>query len=98
MLADLTKSVRTLAVERRQLNDKEKQLVAALNRLLPQLGYQVVAANGAGRAGGKQAARIPKRLECPKCDRRFALPAHLGRHMAASHRAKRAPNKKRKAA
>lgn len=26
-----------------------------------------------------------KKLECPECDRKFALPAHLGRHMNSIH-------------
>jgi hypothetical protein len=26
-----------------------------------------------------------KKLKCPKCDRKFALPAHLGRHMNSIH-------------
>ncbi len=28
-----------------------------------------------------------KKLQCPKCDRKFALPAHLGRHMNSIHNA-----------
>lgn len=28
-----------------------------------------------------------KNLKCPKCSRKFALPAHLGRHMNSIHRA-----------
>lgn len=94
MLAELTRSVRTLTTERRQLNDKEKDLVKALNRLLPQLGYQVVRTNGAGQSRSKSGAPAPKLLSCPKCDRRFSLPAHLGRHQAAAH--KRKPPKRAK--
>ena len=27
-----------------------------------------------------------KRLQCPNCDRRFSLPAHLARHVNSAHR------------
>jgi uncharacterized C2H2 Zn-finger protein len=35
--------------------------------------------NGAVKAKGR------KRLKCPKCDRRFAHPLPLARHVSASH-------------
>jgi hypothetical protein len=36
---------------------------------------------------------MQKKLKCSKCDRRFALPAHLARHMNTAH----GSGKKRKA-
>ena len=30
-----------------------------------------------------------KTLRCSKCDRKFSMPAHLARHMAASHGVKK---------
>ena len=30
-----------------------------------------------------------KKFKCPKCDRSFAMPGHLGRHMTATHGAKK---------
>lgn len=33
---------------------------------------------------------LQKRLKCPKCSRRFSMAAHLGRHMATVHGAKKA--------
>ncbi len=40
-----------------------------------------------GRNGS--APRLAKRLHCPPCSRRFALPVHLGRHLSATHHRKR---------
>jgi hypothetical protein len=33
--------------------------------------------------------RLARRLHCPRCSRRFALPVHLGRHLNATHHRKR---------
>ena len=30
-----------------------------------------------------------KKFKCPKCDRSFSMPGHLGRHMTATHGTKR---------
>jgi len=38
-------------------------------------------------AGAGSVRQIP----CPECDRRFALPMHLGRHLRATHDRKPAP-------
>ena len=29
-----------------------------------------------------------KRIKCPKCDRRFSMPAHLARHLGTTHKRK----------
>jgi len=48
------------------------------------------------RADGSSAktagvTRRRRSLRCPRCDRRFAMPVHLGRHLATTHgRKKRA--------
>ena len=44
-----------------------------------------------------------KTLKCPKCDRRFSMPAHLARHMSATHgpkkkKVRRPKRRKRKVA
>jgi len=38
-------------------------------------------------------AAAPRQLPCPECDRRFALPMHLGRHLRAIHRREPAAGK-----
>jgi hypothetical protein len=76
--------------DRVRITQRERQLVAMLNRLLPSLGYRVVPNGGSRDTGARLSARssAQKSLVCEVCDRRFAHPLHLGRHMAATHRAK----------
>lgn len=38
-------------------------------------------------------AAAPRQIPCPECDRRFALPMHLGRHLRAIHRREPAAGK-----
>ena len=76
----------------------ERRLLEQFNRMLPSIGYRLVpltapqpqsaAPNGTGRA---------KRLQCPTCERRFAHPMHLARHMSATHKAKSVASKARRA-
>lgn len=87
-MRDFVKTVRSFLSEKAQVVSKEKQLIDELNRVLPEIGYRVVPvqADGAERRAGR---RLGKRLACPRCSRRFALPLHLGRHLAATHGAKK---------
>ncbi len=39
-----------------------------------------------------------KKLKCPKCERTFSMPAHLGRHMRTIHGAKPAAGRRKAAA
>jgi hypothetical protein len=39
---------------------------------------------------------MAKELKCSKCDRKFSMPAHLARHVAATHSKKRKAKAKRK--
>jgi hypothetical protein len=101
MTANLVSPVKTFLQQRHALAAKEKQLIADLNRVLPQLGYHVVpldngksvtaAETGAGTTTRPQAQprTAPKSLACPRCARRFAHPLHLGRHVSATHGIKR---------
>lgn len=96
MVDTLVKSLGTLVRERRTLQRKEEQLaqrqhqlVKGLGRLLQGIGYQLTPI-GSGKARSAQSnntAKIPgrKHLKCPKCDRRFAHPLPLARHVSASH-------------
>lgn len=104
MAANLASPVKSFLQQRQALAQKEKQLIADLNRVLPELGYRVVPidngrtapetspAAGAtvGSARPRALARTaPKSLACPRCSRRFAQPLHLGRHISATHGIKR---------
>jgi len=65
---------------------KARQTASSLERRLLQ-------ENGANAAHGNRewssvkASRMSRRrsLKCPRCDRRFARPVHLGRHLSATH-------------
>ena len=75
-MANATALIRALA---RVARDQQR-VIASLQKLLPSMSSK------AGRNGSAEA----KRLRCPRCDRRFALPMNLGRHLAATHRRKSA--------
>lgn len=64
----------------------ERRLVEDLGRLLPTIGYRLVpTAAGKLRGMSSNGTRRVKRLQCPKCDRRFAHPLPLARHLSATH-------------
>jgi len=107
VMADrLVRSLRTLAEEKRGLEDKarqlrqvEQQLMSNLGRLLSRIGYRLVSHNGGAAATRPRidGRSSPKRIRCPECDRRFGRPLHLARHMSAIHRHKKsaaAPTKR----
>ena len=61
---------------------------------------EVARSLGAGGAGGMTVARASQKsaamtggrrrtLKCPRCQRKFARPVHLGRHLSATHGVKR---------
>ncbi len=63
-LVDLMRSVDTVLKERKQLVQREGQLVRALNRALGKMGYAVVAATGSRprrRRLGRRPRRRPKK-------------------------------------
>lgn len=106
----LLSSLKTLARQRQVINEKERQVeqverrfIENLGRLLTPLGYRLLPLNGqatkSGRASGMSRTPAIKRLRCPHCDRRFARPLHLGRHLSAAHGKKTAaPAKKQRPA
>jgi hypothetical protein len=88
---DLMKLVESVLAQRRAVDQKERQLIDSLNRVLPGMGYQVVPVSDArGGAPARRARRsrpsAAKALVCPQCGRSFGHPLHLGRHMAATHK------------
>jgi hypothetical protein len=92
MRVDVTKSLQSLARQKQSLMKRERKLMATLNRLLPRLGYRIVTPalrDGAGRRSVRPRRTMTSRrssLACPHCDRRFAHPLHLGRHVSAMHK------------
>jgi uncharacterized C2H2 Zn-finger protein len=81
----LLKEKHSLTAKAHQLARSERKLVDKLSRALSGSGYRVVPISGAaGRAVGKMRGRI-KRLQCPKCERTFAHPLPMSRHLKATH-------------
>jgi hypothetical protein len=102
-MPNLFSTLRSLAREKLSLQHRENQLLTFLNRVLPSIGYKIVPAtapaNGVAPSRSPMKARL---LACPHCDRQFAQPLHLGRHMSAAHktaaRRTRRPARRRKTA
>jgi hypothetical protein len=97
-LDSVTRDKHNLTQKARRLERAEQQLIGQLSRALNPVGYRVVslgarASRSAGRTG--RVGTLPKRLQCPKCERRFAHPLPMARHMAATHNAKAAASKNR---
>ena len=69
------------------LDPVARKSVWRMIRALAGSGYRVVpvsdAGSAPGRAGGKMRGR--KRLQCPKCERTFAHPLPMSRHLKATH-------------
>jgi hypothetical protein len=99
----LAKTLRLLAAEKKAVLQRQTALVANLNKLLPSIGYRVVPLESEGRMdvrptprGVFRAAPVAvkplghKPLVCSHCDRTFALPLHLGRHISVMHKEKSA--------
>lgn len=105
MMTDVVKLVESVIAQKSAIADREKQLIANLNRVLPDMGYRVVPIAVGGAAERARRAQRPsgrpmgpvreadKILPCPHCSRKFAHPLHLGRHVAAMHRGKQAEGK-----
>ena len=85
-----------LREQEQRLATTERKLIQTVGRLLTRVGYRVLPLNGHdARASARGIARrpAPKRLTCPKCDRRFSHPLPMSRHMAATHGIKKAGKK-----
>jgi len=106
MADTLVVSLKRLAREKEGLRYKgqlvaktERRLVQDLGRLLPTIGYRLVPF-GVEPTRGSMAdgPRRVKHLPCPKCDRRFAHPLPLARHLSATHGIKKGASKAAKKA
>ena len=88
----------SLSTKATQLAQTERELVDKLSRALSSVGYRVVPLSEPGtdsrRAAGRKAGGKPKILRCPHCERMFAHPLPMARHIKASHLAKKAAGKK----
>jgi uncharacterized C2H2 Zn-finger protein len=96
MAETLMSSLKKLAREKRGINEKERdvahterRVIEHVGRLLSGTGYRLVPVGddrlkAARPATTTHRARV-KRLRCPKCDRRFAHPLPMARHMSATH-------------
>jgi uncharacterized C2H2 Zn-finger protein len=87
----LVRQKRSLTAQARTVAKTETQLMDHLSRALSPVGYRVVPASGPQSRSARLAARngtsgAPKRLKCPRCDRRFAHALPMSRHIAATHK------------
>lgn len=87
LLGQLVRERKALQAREQQHAQREQEMIDSLRQLLPGMGYRVVPATG---VTGRTASVFPrvlkrKRLRCPKCDRRFAHPLPMARHMKATH-------------
>jgi uncharacterized C2H2 Zn-finger protein len=104
MADTLVKSLGLLARERKTLHRKERQLaqrqehlIKDLDRVLQSIGYQLMPI-GTRKRGDipsiSAKASTRKRLKCPQCERTFAHPLPMARHVSASHKTGRKRIKK----
>src|SRR5215470_16651269 len=88
----------SLTTKATQLAQTERDLVDKLSRALSSVGYRVVPLSEAGttsrRGAGRKMGGKPKILRCPHCERMFAHPLPMARHIKATHIAKKAVAKR----
>ena len=79
MRANLAAMLRSLLRAKETASLIELRLLREVTRTLPTVN--------ANKSSKKNAATMTRRrtLKCPRCDRRFARPVHLGRHLSATH-------------
>jgi hypothetical protein len=98
-LRKLAREKGRLKVKQREMASAERRLIDQVGRLLAGFGYHLASSNGRAGNGARPTAAaartLPKRLQCPNCDRRFARPLHLARHTSAMHRAKKTAGPKK---
>ena len=78
MPANLAAMLRSMLKAKQTASSMELRLLREVARTLP-----TVSSDGSpAKASGITRRRS---LRCPRCDRRFAMPVHLGRHLSATH-------------
>jgi uncharacterized C2H2 Zn-finger protein len=88
LMGKLVREKEALRTKERRLARRETQMIDSLRQLLPRMGYRLVTSDGPRRlrrSGAVIGSGKPKRLRCPKCERRFAHPLPLARHLSATH-------------
>jgi len=75
MPANLAAMLRSMLKAKQTASSMELRLLREVARTLPTM-------DGSSNAAGMTRRRS---LKCPRCDRRFAMPVHLGRHLSATH-------------
>jgi len=81
MPANLPAILRSLLKARQTASLIELRFLKEAVRTLP-----TEAANGRRSSKRTAPGKAQRRtLKCPRCDRRFARPVHLGRHLSATH-------------
>jgi len=78
MPANLSAMLRSVLKAKQTASSLEFRLLQEMARTLP-----TVSVNGSSQKTSKMTRR--RSLKCPRCDRRFAMPVHLGRHLSATH-------------
>ena len=81
MPANLSAMLRSMLKARQTASLTELRFLREVARTRPTRGPN-------GRRSTTMAAPAKARrrtLKCPRCDRRFARPVHLGRHLSATH-------------
>jgi uncharacterized C2H2 Zn-finger protein len=109
MAETLVSSLKKLAREKRGIREKERvatqterRVIERIARSLSGTGYRLVPVGGdhfkAARPATTPRRGRAKRFRCPNCDRRFAHPLPMARHLSATHgmkrRARRAAKKR----
>jgi len=72
-------NIRSLATYRRRL---DRSVVRGLRSVLAPFGYDIVPTRA---STVKESRRHYRKIPCPRCSRRFALPMNLGRHFSVAH-------------
>ncbi len=79
MPANLAAMLRSLVKAKQTASLIELRFLRDVARTLP-----TVSASGSSKTNAPTMTRR-RTLKCPRCDRRFARPVHLGRHLSATH-------------
>jgi len=92
----------TLTAKQRELAVQERRIMDDMGRMLSGLGYRLVSTNGQQNGAERPQGRsrplpkkpLPKKLKCPRCERRFSLGMHVARHLNTTHRRGRRARRK----
>ncbi len=92
-LKKLAKAKRAIREKAREVAHTERRVIERIRRSLSGTGYRLVPVSGdhfkVAMAATTMLRARAKRLRCPQCDRRFAHPLPMARHMSATHGVKK---------